>query len=126
MQPQDIIAAYDALIERAHDIVGPHESGLYVYISEPGLSRIRIEGHQAILTYAELESGYYDSGDFLRAPEVKFPAEMLFWTEEQMDAWKAELKAAHAAKRKREAEVAKAQREAQEKAAYEALKRKYG
>lgn len=122
----DIISAYDALVARANDIVGPHESGLYVHISKPELSRIRIEGNIAILTYAKLESRYYDSGDFLEALEVQFPVQMLFWTEDQMNDWKENLKTSHERRQADERAARVLEQEAREHATYLALKHKYG
>lgn len=119
-----VIEEYDALIERAHAIVA--KEPFWKYIEKPELSRLRIDGENAILVLAELERGYYDEGDSLTTDSITFPSEMLTWPEARLKEWKAEMAKQHKAKDvQRQRELVK-QREAQERAAYEALKKKFG
>lgn len=118
-----IIEQYNALIQRAHDVVD--KEPFWTYVSEPGLSRLTIEDDTATLTIAELERGSYDEGDSLSHKDISFPAEMLTWPQDRFAEWEKEMARQYKNKRAAIERADKAQREAEERAAYEALKRKF-
>lgn len=123
-QALGVITDYGALIARALDVVS--EAPHWTYISEKVFAQLEIDGENAILHYPELESGSYDSGDYIVNQCVTFPVRLLFLPDEEFKAWKVAEKAAYEVNEQRRRATAVADKERQERAALAALKAKYG
>ena len=72
----EIIAAYDALIDRAVDAVAPN-GGFYASVQREDKPRLSIVGAEAVLEWGEYESDYYGGG-YTASAEARFPADLLF------------------------------------------------
>lgn len=110
------------LLVRANEIVEspPYWKGVYT----EDCCKLTIEGDTANLTWWEASS-YYDSCT-MEAETCEFPANLLFLGEQEFSYWKAEEKRIYNAQQVRRQQENLAAQEAKERAAYEALKAKYG
>lgn len=124
----EIITSYDLLVQRALDALDG--APYFKYVEQPTFARLDVDGDRATLRWPELEAGYYDSGDTIREESVEFDAAVLTMSAEAFRQWKQDSKTVYDRQQKEKQEAArKAEevwREKQERAAYEALKRKYG
>lgn len=123
MDAKQVIADYDALIERAKEILEPYV-GYYAHVREERCARLTIEGDEATLSWPDIEYAYGDSS--LEVESKSFPAHLLTMPPAEFAAWKEEQiskgKAAQLASDAARAE----QRKRDELATLAALKQKYG
>ena len=110
------------LTSRALQIVGG--APYFKYVSDAAFAYLCLDGDEATLVWPEDESdGYGGSG--IETHQIAFPSRLLFLSHEDFLAWKAEARREYDTRAKRDREAQTAAREAQERATYEALKRKY-
>ena len=115
------IAAYSRLIERALDAAGALGEHQAQY---SGPHRLAFDGDSVVLTWPEIGTNY---GDHILATETKLiPMAVMCMTDAQFARWKADIKAAQERRWATEQAERIEARERQERAAYEALKQKYG
>lgn len=119
---QKTIDAYDTLIARAREIAGnaPH----FTYIRDESIAWIEIEDGTATLRWNEAESEY-DSWS-LTTKEFAFPAELLFLSDDEFNAWKKEQRRFYERQQADRAAAEMSARETAERTEFERLKAKYG
>jgi hypothetical protein len=116
-----------ALTEAAFDICGkaPH----WAHCFDRDKCWLEIDGDEAVLCWATSESDGYGA-EWVDRNECRFPVELLLMSASEREAWKAaqldEYNRKQAEQSRLAAIAARIQREQEERAAYEALKRKYG
>ena len=124
----DIIAAYDALIDRALEATQPG-CGHYASVDHDDHPRLSLDGDDAVLTWREYESDYYGGG-YCIDETAKFPAELLELDEKEFAAVQAKTKAEISKREHRvriaNERIAREQAEAHERAVWAALRAKYG
>ena len=118
---KDVIAAYDALVARAIDVVD--KAPYWKYISEPKFARLSVDGDEAVLIWPDTETDY----DWTRITEqaVQFDARLLRLPDDELTAWKAEQMRLYEQGKKEREEAARAEREESERRTLAALKAKY-
>ena len=118
------IAEVANLTSRALQIAQGAPHWKYIGSDEASFAYVVIDGKEATLSWPEIERGYEDSTS-LESYTLSFPARLLFLSHADFLAWKADefskYNEGQAEKRRRE----QAMREAQERATFEELKRKY-
>lgn len=122
-EAESVIEEYSALVEKAVGILngkGPP----WGYVSNSEWARLSFDGEDAVVSHPETSS-YYDSCSIDTDTE-RFPAALLFMSDEDLMAWKKEAQAKYDAEQRERKAVELRQREAQERAAYELLRQKYG
>ena len=122
LRTESIVEAYDALIDRAIQIA--NGAPYNMFCSEEDYARLQFEGVNAVLTWPEAQSGYYNSVS-IEKQRVKFPAALLALSPEDFAKWKAaeQAKAQASAMERRAAEHRL--NEMRERAALVKLKAKY-
>lgn len=108
------IEAYDALLERALSIID--KAPYWTYVHEPFWARLDIEGDEATLSLPRAGGGGYDDPCTIEREDVTFLTALLFLSEEELAAWKAEQMSLY--------EEAEQQRKANNRAAAEADERR--
>jgi hypothetical protein len=122
-QMEATIDAYESLVRRAVDIVNaPGPPWGYVSVDD-NFARLSFDGDDAVITSPQADS-YYDSCT-IETETTRFPAALLFMTEAELTAWRTQAKIEYEAQEKKNREIAKAQREAEELRTYKALKKKF-
>jgi hypothetical protein len=119
--PTEIVAAYDALLERAFRCAS---LGTYNHYDNPEFARLSIDGDKATLRTVAAVNDY---DRFVTEPEYyTFDADLLSLAEAEMV--EVEVAASReAARRRADADaLAQRQREAAERAQFEQLRQKYG
>ena len=117
------IKAYDLLIKKAEIILGgaPYFSGLW----NTDYSRLVINGGEVSVISPE-----DDEGTIYRDESLRFPARLLAMSDQEIALWKKEqdriYKGKEADMEKQKAKIDALVKEAQERAAFEYLKKKYG
>lgn len=124
MKPEAMSIAYEDLCQRALEVVSEYGTNFHAYVSEKMLVRITISGDVVTLHYPELEREYDDS--YLKVETVQFPLELLEMSDEQFKEWKKQTAAEYKRGCEHSAKIHEQQRQAQERAAYEMLKKKFG
>jgi hypothetical protein len=129
-----IIEQYDALVERAIEILETPPFNTYVTESEHARLKFHEFNHggkieyRAWLFWPEVRSGYYDSCD-IENRSKQVPMDVLLMEPEEFDAWETEQRrvaeeaASVAEQSRREADAIK--QVAHERAVYAALKQKF-
>lgn len=123
MNLQELIAQYDALLNRALAIID--KEPYWQYVSKPECARLSIDGDVAIITIAEIDEGRYDSGAFLIVEAIKFPVEMLTWGDERFREWQVQMERQYNEKQERRMKEMQRKAEENERAQLSALKAKY-
>jgi hypothetical protein len=90
---------------------------------DDNFARLSFDGDDAVITSPQADS-YYDSCT-IETETTRFPAALLFMTEAELTAWRTQAKIEYEAQEKKNREIAKAQREAEELRTYKALKKKF-
>jgi hypothetical protein len=114
-----LVAAYDALVDRAIEILnmpGPP----FGYISGGEYARLSFDGDEAIITTPEA-----DSAGYIEKDTVKFPAAVLFMDEVTLHVWRSIALAEHEEQQRASRAARLAEQESTERRTYEALKRKF-
>lgn len=124
---KEILAAHKALIDRALKLTGMNE--YHKYVERPEFAVLEIRGDDAILSWPEYESGYYDEGGSISTETFVFHVDFLALSEEDFEKWRADEEADYK-KRKRAAEVEEAKQtqrlnEEKERALLAKLTKKY-
>jgi len=119
-EPQ-AIEAYETLLARARKIIG---SAPYFSSAHDDFAQLKIDGGEAVLSWPEVHSGYYDSTS-IEEQSISFPADLLSMSDDDLMIWQAEKRRIY-----EEAKLANRQRSIQqqrnqEMAQLAALKRKY-
>lgn len=117
------IGAYERWLTRAKAVVSG--APFWKSIDNEDFARLEVDGRQATLWWLDISSGYYGSWE-TDSLSVSFDASLLTMPEKDFVAWKAEERAKYDVHAEAERRVALERREAQERASYEALKRKFG
>lgn len=116
------LEAVDALRARALVVVA--DAPYWKYVSEPEWARVSLHGETAVLHLCKAEVDW-DSPSF-ETEEIKFPSVLLFISDGDLAVWKEEHQRAYDQQQAQRTATARAAKEAEERAAYEALKRKFG
>ena len=113
------IKAYELLIKKAEVILGgaPYFSGIW----DTDYSRLVIKGED--VSVISPEAG---DGTIYRDESLRFPAHLLVMSEQEIALWKKEHNRIYKEKEADMAKTAALVKEAQERAAFEYLKKKYG
>jgi hypothetical protein len=116
------IETYDWLISRACEITSdaPYWSSVY----NEQYARISIDGETAKIVWPEAESDYGDSCT-IGHNAVSFPARLLLMSDAELAAWKVEQRAIYDRQKAEQAARNAREREAHERAVFEALKAKF-
>jgi len=112
----------EALRDRALQITD--EAPYFTYHSEPEWARVSLDGEEGVLHLCSADLSY-DCPVF-ETQEVRFPAYLLFVSEKELHYWKTEEHRLYSERQSAERSAAAKQKEANERATYEALKRKFG
>lgn len=120
------ISEVEQILERAFLITdGPP----FFMIAEQEYARISVDGDEATLIWPEYAGGYYAGDGSIETQSIKFPAELLLMSIDQLKVWKAAHRKQYddneKAKREFEARARAAQRTAEELRLLAALKEKY-
>jgi hypothetical protein len=83
----DTISLYDRLLNKAISIV--RNSPYYAYPTNNEFLKIRLEGDNIVLSWPEVQSGYYNSCD-IREQKAAFPAKLLLMSDEELLEWQTE------------------------------------
>lgn len=118
MRAVEIIASYEALIQKAHKLT-------YFYTGNDGDVRLETDGVYAWIITPEASESYGDPC-LDREKSDPFPVALLDATDEACVAWKAEKDRKITEQYEIQRGIEARQREAQERATLEALKKKYG
>jgi hypothetical protein len=109
---------YNALASRALSII--NGAPFWIYCGEPKFVKLSISNGLATLKWP-------DTGDgIIEVSGCDFPIDLLFISDEELTAWKAEERRKHDELEDRKNEFRKFYKESEERAAYLALKAKYG
>jgi hypothetical protein len=121
ISPIDAITEYDRLLVKALSIV--EKAPYWAHVWDTGWAKLAVNNGAAILSWPTAESDY-DSCTIERHT-AEFPVAMLLWDEEQIKEWKKQQKKIYEEKERMCQAARVQQREQQERALFEALKRKY-
>lgn len=119
--PIEMVAAYDALLERAFRCAS---LGRYNYYENPGFARLSIDGDKATLRTVKAVSDY--DLCITEPDHYTFDAALLSLTEAEMVEAETAAKQEAARMRAEADALALRQKEAVERAQFEALRQKYG
>ena len=131
LEAEQLIDDYEALVDRAIQICGAG-CGYYASVDYDDWPRLRIEpkpsGDEGVLIWREYESDYYGGGH-CEDETARFPAELLFLSDEDFEKWKTttakEIIERDERVRAAQEAVARDRQIAQERAMLAMLKRKY-
>jgi hypothetical protein len=119
-----VVAAYEALVKRAVLILnGDTSSPPWGYVGNEEWAKLSFDGDDAVVTHPDAGT-YYDSIT-IDTDEERFPAALLFMSEQELEAWRKKVKAEYEIEQKETRRVQLAEKEAQERQAYELLRQKF-
>jgi hypothetical protein len=121
MKNVDLVAAYDALIEKAVKIL--RGSPFHKYIYNQDFARLEIDGDTAILRHCHDGMEYGDP--VLDKESESFPAEMLQWEDADIAEFQKREAAKEEARRQEASKRAAQAQERKERALLDALRAKY-
>jgi hypothetical protein len=124
MEASEIVEAYNVLIKRAHDVVDKAPYWAHIWADDWDHTRLWIDGDTVILTWQETESDY--DGWTTHTERAEFPLHLLTCPNEELGAWKKEQAKLYERKELAQRAALMTLEQDRERAAYEALKRKYG
>lgn len=116
------LEATSALITRALAVASGAPN--WKFVANEEFAQLSLDGDEATLIWPENETSY--DLTTVGAQTFTFPVELLFIDEAAFVAWKADARAQYDRKHEDEKRKARQAVEAQERATFEALKRKYG
>lgn len=120
----EIIAAYDALVERFCEIT--RDVPQVNRCNEPGYARLAIDDiGTATLVWPEAVSGEYDDNPCIEEEKNTLPVEVLFMSSDDLSTWKAEQHRLFSERIKANRVAAAQAQTDRERAQFEALKRKF-
>lgn len=120
-QEKHCIATYDALVDRALSIV--REAPYWCFVGEPTYARLHIDGATATLVWPETDSSY--DGCTIESSQQPFDAKLLLLSDDELAKWKVEQRAIYDREQAAKAVQQANDREAHERAVFEALKAKF-
>ena len=115
MKPEEVVAAYGALLERAGEIV---------FICNKHYARLEIEDEWSIVHSPSAEAPY-DSPTIEDVRSEYFPTKLLSASESELASWLEERKLREKAERDEEIKKSIAEAQRKEREWYESLKKKY-
>ena len=118
------IDLYGALVARAVRVVAGAPFWKYVSESESGFACLSIEGETATLVWPEA-SGGLDEGSSIEPESCSFPVALLFISDDELAAWRAEQRTIYERVEQARLTVIASATEARERAVLAQLKAKY-
>lgn len=122
-----IVADYDALVERAIEIT--NDIPFYASVDYNDRPRLSFDGDDAVLNWREYESDYYGGGSTIDE-STRFPAYILFMSDDELSKLRAKTKKDVAEQERRvkaaQEAVARDRAELNDRADFARLQKKYG